>query len=154
MEGKHLGENERADIFLLTHAILKDNQLSLKAKGLYFNMIFLIKEQDLTMSMIKGMGQADSDRSIKMGLTELEKGGYIIRKALQNGDVIWDLNRTMNIINEKVATVKTVEEKKKHQTNKPIRKKVQANKNTRTHKTKKRTGGLNHALRKIFEEFF
>lgn len=34
------------------------------------------------MGMIKKMSQIDSDRSIKMGLTELEKGGYIIRKTL------------------------------------------------------------------------
>ncbi|MDQ0871344.1 hypothetical protein QFZ77_000003 [Paenibacillus sp. V4I3] len=98
------------------------------------------------------MGQVDSDRSIKMGLTELEKSGYIIRKALQNGDVVWDLNRTMNIKNKKVATVKTVEEKKKHQTNKSIRNKVQPKKNTRTQKTKNRTG-LSRALSNIFKEF-
>lgn len=148
-----MGENENVEILLLTNAILKDNQLSLKAKGLYFNMIFLNEEQDLTMGMIKKMSQIDSDRSIKMGLTELEKGGYIIRKTLQNGEVTWDFNSTMNIKNKKEATVKSVEEKKKNQTNKPIRKKMQPKKNTRTRKTAKKTG-LNRALSNFFKELF
>ncbi|MDQ0896293.1 MULTISPECIES: hypothetical protein [unclassified Paenibacillus] len=149
-----MGENENVEILLLTNAILKDNQLSLKAKGLYFNMIFLNEELDLTMGMIKKMSQIDSDRSIKMGLTELEKGGYIIRKTLQNGESSWGFNSTMNIKNNKEATaVKTLEEKKKNQTNKPIRNKVQPKKNTRTRKTTKKTG-LNRALSNFFKEFF
>ncbi|MBP1963132.1 hypothetical protein [Paenibacillus aceris] len=148
-----MSENENVEILLLTNAILKDNQLSLKAKGLYFNIIFLNEEQDLTMGMFKKMSQIDSDRSIKMGLTELEKGGYIIRKTLQNGEACWDLNRTMNMKNKKEAAVKTVEEKKKNQMNKPIRKKVQPKKSTRTQKTTKKTG-LNRALSDFFKEFF
>ncbi|NRF95130.1 hypothetical protein HQN89_30035 [Paenibacillus frigoriresistens] len=148
-----MGENENVEILLLTNAILKDNQLSLKAKGLFFNMIFLNEEQDLTMDMIKKMSQIDSDRSIKMGLTELEKGGYIIRKTLQNGEASWDFNSSMKIKNEKEATVRTIEEKKKNQTSKPIRKKVQPKKNTRTRKTTKKTG-LNRALSNFFKEFF
>ncbi|MBP1993190.1 hypothetical protein [Paenibacillus eucommiae] len=148
-----MGESENIKILLLTNAILKDNQLSLKAKGLYFNMIFLNEEQDLTMDMIKKMSQIDSDRSIKMGLTELEKGGYIIRKTLQNGETSWDFNSTSNIINNYEATVKTVEEKKKNQTNMPIRKKVQPKKKTKTMKKTKQTG-LNRALSNFFKEFF
>lgn len=148
-----MGENENVEILLLTNAILKDSQLSLKAKGLFFNMIFLNEEQDLTMSMIMKMSQIDSDRSIKMGLTELEKGGYIIRKTIQNGEASWVYNRTMNTKNKKEATAKSIEEQKKNQSSKPIRKKVQPKKTTRTRKTTKKTG-LNRALSNFFKEFF
>jgi hypothetical protein len=153
MEGNHMSENENVEILLITNAILKDNQLSLKAKGLYFNIIFLKEERELTMDVIKKMSPIDSDRSIKMGLTELEKGGYIKRKTLQNGEASWDLNSTMNIKNKKEAAVKTVEEKKKNQMNKTIRKKAQPKKSTRTQKTTKKSG-LNRALSDFIKEFF
>lgn len=149
-----MSENENVEILLITNAILKDNQLSLKAKGLYFNIIFLKEELDLTIGVIKKMSPIDSDRSIKMGLTELEKGGYIKRKTLQNGEASWDLNSAMNIKNKKEAAVKTVEEKNKNQMNKTIRKKAQPKKSTRTQKTTKKSGLMNRALSDFIKEFF
>ncbi|MDD9268463.1 hypothetical protein ACFPES_15585 [Paenibacillus sp. GCM10023248] len=147
-----MGENENAGILLLTNAILKDTKLSLKAKGLYFNMIFLIEEQDLTINMIKKMNQVDSERSIKMCLTELENGGYIIRKTLQDGEASWDLNRSMNKKSKKEVTVNPVNETIKNQTTKPVRKKVQPKKNS-TRKAAKKTG-LNRAISSFLKEFF
>ncbi|MFC5452574.1 hypothetical protein ACFPOG_30680 [Paenibacillus aestuarii] len=146
-------ENDNVEILLLTNAILKDNQLSLKSKGLYFSLIFTYDEQDLTIGLIKKMSQIDSERSIRMGLKELENGGYINRKTLDNGENSWNFNTTKYKDIKKEASVKTIKAKSKNQTKNTISKKVQAKKSTRTRKTTKKTG-LNRALSNFFKEFF
>ncbi len=40
------------------------------------------------MELIKKTSQPDSERSIRMGIKELENGGYINRKTLQNGELV------------------------------------------------------------------
>ncbi|MDU0206379.1 hypothetical protein ACYEXS_36390 [Paenibacillus sp. MAH-36] len=146
-----MSENNNINIILLTNAILKDNKLSFKAKGLYFNLIFLNEEQNITLSTIKKMSQVDSDRTIKMGLTELEQGRYIIRKSLQGGEVSWDINKVMNKEINKEPTV--LEQTKKNKSKKPIAKKAQPKKSTRTRKSPPKNG-LNRALSNFFKEFF
>ena len=146
-------ENDNFEILLLTNAILKDNQLSLKSKGLYFSLIFTYEKQDLTMELIKNTSQPDSERSIRMGIKELENGGYINRKTLQNGETCWSFNTMKYKEIKNAASVNTIKEKKKNQTLKTISKKAQAKKSSRTRKSTKKNG-FNRALSNFFKEFF
>ncbi|CAN7765248.1 hypothetical protein LJR153_007229 [Paenibacillus sp. LjRoot153] len=145
-----MSEKEDNEIQHLVSALLNDNQISFKAKGLFFNIIFSYAEMELTMEILKKMSQIDSERSIKLGLTELEKAGYLNRKTLQNGVLSWEYNIQQNVKDNKKQKVKTTTS---NETIKPIRKKLQTKKKTRNRKTTQKSG-FNRALSNFFKEFF
>jgi hypothetical protein len=143
-------------IFHLSNTLLNDGQISLKAKGLFLNLIFFIlsnEKKGLTLEEIKKTNQIDSERSIKMGINELEKAGYIIRNTPQNGEVSWTYNLKMNLNEEIDGKVNISNEEKRNQRDNPSKEKVQSKKNTRKRKTPPKTG-IKHTLSSIFKEFF
>jgi hypothetical protein len=141
-------ENLNDEIWHLSNSLLNDDRLSLKAKGLYFCIILSNDKKGLTLDMINKTSEIDSKRTIKMGINELEKAGYIIRNILQNGEIRWTYKLKRNINEETKLRANTSDVKKK-----PPSKKPQGKKSTRRRKTTKKSG-LNHILGSFFKHFF
>ncbi|SDO84956.1 hypothetical protein SAMN04487897_12449 [Paenibacillus sp. yr247] len=136
-------ENDNEEIWHLTHTILNDVQISFKAKGLFLYIVLANEKKGLTLEMIQKTSK-DSERSIKMGINELEKHGYVIRNMLKNEEVRWTYHLNRNINKEKEVEAK-VSDVKQH----PQRKKKSTRRRTTTKKN-----SFNHTLSNFFKEFF
>ena len=81
------------DYTTMSNYHFKDKALSLKAKGLLSLMLSLPKDWDYS---IRGLSvlSSDGESSVRSGLQELEKRGYLIRKQIHLNGVIsdWEYN--------------------------------------------------------------
>lgn len=81
------------DYTTMSNYHFKDKSLSLKAKGLLSLMLSLPKDWDYS---IRGLSvlSSDGESSVRSGLQELEKRGYLIRKQIHLNGVIsdWEYN--------------------------------------------------------------
>lgn len=71
------------DYTVVSNAVFKDRTLSAKAKGILVEMLSLPEDWDYTMEGLATLF-ADGLDSIRQGIRELEKHGYIVRKRVRN----------------------------------------------------------------------
>lgn len=74
----------------IKNEVLTDNNLSLKAKGLYAYLYSKSDSWDFSYERI-AKEQRDGDESVMSGLKELEEQGYLLRKKRQDGRVAYFL---------------------------------------------------------------
>lgn len=89
----------------ISNVILKDKRLSLKAKGLFIQMLSLPKGWALNA---KGMAQLnkDGEKAILTAFKELEEYGYLVRAKYKKGN-FYEWNNTLyeNPIDRKTSNI-------------------------------------------------
>lgn len=73
----HVEKNK--DYTVMSNYHLRDNNLSLKAKGLLSQMLSLPEDWDYTLTGLSRINKESKD-AIRSAVQELEKGGYIVRR--------------------------------------------------------------------------
>lgn len=75
----------RGKFTVVDNYALRDDNLSLKARGLLVTMLSLPDNWQFSENGLCAIFQKDGQASIRSGLKELEEGGYLIRKRTRDG---------------------------------------------------------------------
>lgn len=75
----------RGKFTVIDNYALQDESLSLKARGLLVTMLSLPDNWQFSENGLCSIFQKDGQASIRSGLKELEKGGYLTRKRTRDG---------------------------------------------------------------------
>ena len=101
------------DFTVVANCVFKDRSLSAKAKGILVEMLSLPESWDYTL---KGLTSLFSDGidSIRQGINELEKHGYIVRERKRDargrlGGMEYVIYETPHIVREEDQTSQSVE---------------------------------------------
>ena len=101
------------DFTVVPNCVFKDRSLSAKAKGILVEMLSLHESWDYTL---KGLTTLFSDEidSIRQGINELEKHGYIVRERKRDsrgrlGGMEYVIYETPHIVREEDQTSQSVE---------------------------------------------
>ena len=101
------------DFTVVANCVFKDRSLSAKAKGVLVEMLSLPESWDYTL---KGLTTLFSDGidSIRQGINELEKHGYIVRERKRDargrlGGMEYVIYETPHIVREEDQTSQSVE---------------------------------------------
>ena len=101
------------DFTVVANCVFKDRSLSAKAKGILVEMLSLPESWDYTL---KGLTTLFSDGidSIRQGINELEKHGYIVRERKRDargrlGGMEYVIYETPHIVQEEDQTSQSVE---------------------------------------------
>lgn len=81
---------------IVPNKVLKDNSLSLKARGLLVTLLSLPDDWEFSENGLCKIFPKDGQTSIRSGLKELEKSGYLVRKRMRDkhgriGKVEWTI---------------------------------------------------------------
>ena len=101
------------DFTVVANCVFKDRSLSAKAKGILVEMLSLPESWDYTL---KGLTTLFSDGidSIRQGINELEKHGYIVRERKRDargrlGGMEYVIYETPHVVQEEDQTSQSVE---------------------------------------------
>ena len=101
------------DFTVVANCVFKDRSLSAKAKGILVEMLSLPESWDYTL---KGLTTLFSDGidSIRQGINELEKHGYIVRERKRDargrlGGMEYVIYETPHVVREEDQTSQSVE---------------------------------------------
>ena len=83
-------DHKNNNITTISNEIFNDNRLSWKAKGLLCQMLSLPEDFNLTVENLQTL-TSDGNSATRSALVELEKHGYLTRKAIRDRGKIVDL---------------------------------------------------------------
>ena len=87
--------NRRNHFTMVSNHVLRNNKLSLKAKGLYAYMWSLPDDWDYSVAGLVKVLKEGKD-AINEALKELEREGYLVRTILRNGGKFRDMDYVLN----------------------------------------------------------
>ena len=87
--------NKGGNYTVISNHVLQNNNLSLKAKGLYAFMWSLPDTWDYSVSVLTKVLKEGRD-AINEALKELEREGYLVRSILRTGGKFTDMDYTLN----------------------------------------------------------
>lgn len=87
--------NKRNNFTMVSNHVLKNPELSLKAKGLYAYMWSLPDDWDYSVKGLTKVLKEGKD-AINEALKELEREGYLVRSILRKGGKFSDMDYTLN----------------------------------------------------------
>lgn len=79
---------------VMSNEVLRDKNLSFKAKGLLCYMLSCKDDWDFNIEGIAAMG-SDGYKAVRTGLIELERAGYLKREFIRDGNRIGDTQYTI-----------------------------------------------------------
>lgn len=87
--------NKQSNFTMVSNHVLRNNNLSLKAKGLYAYMWSLPDDWDYSVSGLTKVLKEGRD-AINEALKELEREGYLVRTILRSGGKFSDMDYILN----------------------------------------------------------
>lgn len=87
--------NKKDNYTIISNSVLKNKNLSLKAKGLYAYMWSLPDDWDYSVAGLVAVLK-EGKQAINEALKELEREGYLVRTILRNGGKFSDMDYILN----------------------------------------------------------
>ncbi len=78
--------NSKKQYINLDAGIFRDMELSLKARGMLVTLLSFPDNWVFSVAGLKKIFKKDGERSIRIGVEELERSGYLVRRQKKNSD--------------------------------------------------------------------